>query len=335
MQEQSQPATGEMLMAPLLSNAPTSSAASQSDTSISSSPCYLTHLLYLYHWTFLFLCLLPHRTLPLPWLPHRWILLLLYQSWIGQQTRRTRCVTHWFNLSPLISQPCIADDRSDYPVSTSNQPLQGESNFGDSSELLFSIYSKAAQDEDNKMVERWEKDADGILIFVSPYVHTCPFLHINWNTVDWSILCCSCCPPHHDCPGSEAKQSGYLRILPWKHLSGSRWPKCNSLIHSFSCRQATLILSFEICCLGEFSLILKPGHEPQLCVVGNIVTSMGTSIFLSVSAFPVQSRKLSTNASILCRGHGQYAHSLGRWRTANATSSLTVPFLWQAGHFSV
>ncbi|KAN0105399.1 hypothetical protein V8E52_011066, partial [Russula decolorans] len=29
----------------------------------------------------------------------------------------------------------------------------------------FSIYSKAAEDEDNKMVERWQKDADGILIF--------------------------------------------------------------------------------------------------------------------------------------------------------------------------
>ena len=53
---------------------------------------------------------------------------------------------------------------------TPNQPPKpsGEgSNFGDSSGPLFSIYSKAAEDEDNKMVERWQKDADGILIFVS------------------------------------------------------------------------------------------------------------------------------------------------------------------------
>ena len=49
-----------------------------------------------------------------------------------------------------------------------DQPLQGESNFGDSSGPLFSVYSKAAEDEDNKMVERWQKDADGILFFVSP-----------------------------------------------------------------------------------------------------------------------------------------------------------------------
>ena len=32
------------------------------------------------------------------------------------------------------------------------------------------MYSRAAEDEDNKMVERWQKDADGIIIFVSPDV---------------------------------------------------------------------------------------------------------------------------------------------------------------------
>jgi hypothetical protein len=58
----------------------------------------------------------------------------------------------------------------DHPQSTPNQPLQGESNFGDSSGPLFSIYSKVAEEEDDKMVERWQKDADGILIFVSPCV---------------------------------------------------------------------------------------------------------------------------------------------------------------------
>jgi len=64
----------------------------------------------------------------------------------------------------------ITDSHRDHPHSTLNQPPQGESNFGDSSGPLFSIYSKAAEEEDNKMVERWQKDADGILIFVSPRV---------------------------------------------------------------------------------------------------------------------------------------------------------------------
>jgi hypothetical protein len=61
----------------------------------------------------------------------------------------------------------IEGGHGDHPQSTQNQPLQGESNFGDSSGPFFSIYSKAAEDEDNKMAERWKNDADGILIFVS------------------------------------------------------------------------------------------------------------------------------------------------------------------------
>jgi len=36
------------------------------------------------------------------------------------------------------------------------------------------MYSKVADDEDNKMVERWQKDADGILIFVRPHNNVYP-----------------------------------------------------------------------------------------------------------------------------------------------------------------
>ena len=31
------------------------------------------------------------------------------------------------------------------------------------------MYSKAAENEDKNLIERWHKDADGILIFVSPH----------------------------------------------------------------------------------------------------------------------------------------------------------------------
>ena len=146
---------------------------------------------------------------------------------------------------------------------TLNQPLQGESNFGDSSGPLFSIYSKAAEDEDNKMVERWQKDADGILIFVSHRIVIIRLsLHINRNTIDRSILCRCRCTPCRDSPGPETEQSGYLRILPWQHLSGSRRPECNAIIHSFPCRQTTLVLPFEIFRLGEYSLVLELADEP-------------------------------------------------------------------------
>jgi hypothetical protein len=56
-----------------------------------------------------------------------------------------------------------------------SQPSQAQSNFGDSSGPLFSIYSKTAEEEDNKNAERWKNDADGILIFVSPriFIYAC------------------------------------------------------------------------------------------------------------------------------------------------------------------
>ena len=127
------------------------------------------------------------------------------------------------------------NDRPDDPMMTSNQPFQGEYNFGDSSGPLFSIYSKTAEVEDKNMVERWQKDADGILIFVSPRVGIRLSLHINWNAIDRSIFCCSRCTPCRDGPGPKAEQPGHLRILPWQHLSGSRRPEYNALIHSYSC----------------------------------------------------------------------------------------------------
>ena len=78
------------------------------------------------------------------------------------------CATYHFqvDLSPKFTNVYKID--GDRTQSTPNQQSQGESTFGDSSGPLFSIYYKAAKEEDNKMAERWQKDADGILFFVSP-----------------------------------------------------------------------------------------------------------------------------------------------------------------------
>ena len=43
------------------------------------------------------------------------------------------------------------------------------------------MYTKVAEDEDNKMVETWQKDAKGILIFVSHSIEIHIILCINWN----------------------------------------------------------------------------------------------------------------------------------------------------------
>jgi hypothetical protein len=84
------------------------------------------------------------------------------------------------DLSPLISQLSIVDDRhGDNPTTPPNPPLQEQSNFGDTSGPFFDIYSKAAEDEDNKRAEHWQKDAEGIIIFVSPSVDIHATSHIN------------------------------------------------------------------------------------------------------------------------------------------------------------
>jgi hypothetical protein len=70
-------------------------------------------------------------------------------------------------LSSEILQTCIivVDGQGQQPPPP-NRPPQAES-FGDSSGPLFSIYSKYVEEEDNKVTDRWQKDADGILIFMS------------------------------------------------------------------------------------------------------------------------------------------------------------------------
>ena len=105
----------------------------------------------------------------------------------------------------------------DQAQSALNQPSEGYK-VVDSSEPFFSINSNATEQEDNKMVERWQNDANGILIFVSPRLTIHAVLYIIWNTIDRSILCCSCCAPCCDHPGPETKQSGDLHILSWEHL---------------------------------------------------------------------------------------------------------------------
>jgi len=52
-----------------------------------------------------------------------------------------------------------------------------EPGFGESSWPLFSMYSKMAMEEDDKTTERWQKDADGILIFVRPHNNVYPVLY--------------------------------------------------------------------------------------------------------------------------------------------------------------
>jgi hypothetical protein len=137
----------------------------------------------------------------------------------------------------------MVDGRPEPPRSALNYPSQPPQ--GDSSGPLFSIYSKIAEKEDDKMTDRWQKNADGILIFVSLCVAISNTMHINWNTADWFILYRSHRITRCVCPGHQAKSTRYLRVLSSEYLSDSRRPKRHRPTHPhpFPCRHANPILS--------------------------------------------------------------------------------------------
>ena len=150
----------------------------------------------------------------------------------------------------------------------------------DSSGPLFSMYSKFAEKDDNKMTDRWQKDADGILIFVSLCVAILHTTHINWITLDWFILChtrhITCCV----CPGPQAELTRYFRILSSEYLSDSRRPKHHRTthLHPFPCRHTKPILSSQIRRMGKFALVSELSDESYLRGVGNFLATMGASI---------------------------------------------------------
>ena len=67
---------------------------------------------------------------------------------------------------------------------------EGEPTFTDGSDSIFAMYNEMAGEEDGKMAESWQADADRILVFVSSHIT----LYHSWNTistptvVDWPIL---------------------------------------------------------------------------------------------------------------------------------------------------
>ena len=94
-----------------------------------------------------------------------------------------------FELVPpgqLILQMCMVDAwvdgrRTDTYHRPTPTQLPGLPEFDtDSSWPLYTMYSKIAKDEDNKLVERCQRDTDGTLIFVSSQITlVLRWLHVN------------------------------------------------------------------------------------------------------------------------------------------------------------
>ena len=93
----------------------------------------------------------------------------------------------WSSFQPIF--PNLIAVRTDEPYdqhqpapNPSFQELDRDTKFRDGSWPLFSMYSTIAEEEDNKRAERWQKDADEILIFVRPCTILCALTYINWTT---------------------------------------------------------------------------------------------------------------------------------------------------------
>jgi hypothetical protein len=101
-------------------------------------------------------------------------------------------------------------------------PSQVESDFGDSSGPLFSIYSTTTEREDNKTAERWQRDALVILIFVSFQLPSNPFRAPTRRTIGWLVFHRRRDTGHCVHPGPQTKRAGLFLILSREHLSISR-----------------------------------------------------------------------------------------------------------------
>ena len=112
--------------------------------------------------------------------------------------------------------PCVGQYHLEEPHSAPNLPPQRDF-LRDGSAPLFSMYSKMGEKEDDKIAKLWQKDADGILIFVSPRIgYTAT--PINRDLIDRFVLHGRCHLPYGVNPGSEAKSSTYIRILSRENL---------------------------------------------------------------------------------------------------------------------
>jgi hypothetical protein len=95
--------------------------------------------------------------------------------------------------------------------STQNQPLRplgGESDYDDSSLPLYLIYSKIAENENNRMIERSKNFTEGILISVSPHVSPQMTPHQLRDRVVYLL------PPLVHCLRSQSPTSDRTRKTP-------------------------------------------------------------------------------------------------------------------------
>ncbi len=135
-----------------------------------------------------------------------------------------------------------------------------------------------SEEDDNKRTERWQADADGILVFVSPdsFSRIDP---IHSPTIDWSIFsyrCGICCSFE---PGPHTEPTRYSSFLSREHLQAARRGKWVPSFRSFHTVQSGVIVHpANIRRLGHFLLVLESAHQSYVRHTRDIAETMGSSI---------------------------------------------------------
>lgn len=160
------------------------------------------------------------------------------------------------------------------------------------------MYSKIAQEEDNKVAGRCQNGVDGTLIFVSPHDS---FNHVAAHkpeNIGWSFLGHSRHNAYCNVSRSETKPRGYLRILSREDLSASRQPEffCADLNYT-----SETVLSTRICHLGERASPFEWLFQYCSCPCGDLTTAVGTTIYYGHSTAITHSTPESQDPCDICQ----------------------------------
>jgi hypothetical protein len=191
------------------------------------------------------------------------------------------------------------------------------------------MYLERAEEEDKKMAESWQGDAEGILVFVSADVFL--VASTTLRAADWSFLrrCCDTTFDLH--PGPPAEFSGFISILPREDISATLRGKWNPGRHSFIVVQPRCFVRCpEISCFGQLALVLEFGDQSHLCIAGNFAATVGETI--SQNHQPtVQSTQAGADPRILRRRCPEASYPLDRRSITNAPAHVTFLLLYRSG----
>lgn len=128
-------------------------------------------------------------------------------------------------------------------------------------------------------MESWKGDAEGMLTFVGLQTtsHTSAY---NLEIVDWSLLCRGRSIACSVRPGYSAELAGHLSFLSRTYLSAIFYPaEWVTTFHSFKLvRPHQAFFSAYIERLGKRTLVFESCHQSVLRPIGDIATTVGTSL---------------------------------------------------------